>query len=197
MIVKTKTKGNYTLQIWVDDFPENPREWDNLGTLYIPYPPRGYELSDDDATEDAARTAPVKMSVYILDHSRIKISAVPFGDPWDSWTAGAYYVTADKIVKEYGNMNDAAIRQAFRVARTELETFAEYIEGNVYGYHITDHAGEMVYDSCAGYYGNDGIHQIEENFCNFVEYREKTGDYPLFAGIKNAWNCCSNSTPNA
>ena len=86
--VLTQTIGNYTLSIWRDDFPTNPREWDNLGTLYIPRPPRGCSLSDNDASAEDADAAPVKIPVYILDHSGIVISDTPFNDPWDSWKAG-------------------------------------------------------------------------------------------------------------
>lgn len=81
MIVKTETKGNYTLQICTDDYPENPRRYDNFGVLYIPRPPRNYSLSDEGASLEECNAAPVKIPVYILSHSGISISCTPFGDP--------------------------------------------------------------------------------------------------------------------
>ena len=101
--VLTITKNGYTLSVWRDDYPGiNPRkDYSNLGTLYIPRPPRGCSFSDEDANAEDANAAPVKIPVYILDHSGIAVSAAPFGDPWDSWKAGVYYVTAEKIWEEY------------------------------------------------------------------------------------------------
>ena len=138
--VLTQTSGNYTLSIWRDDFPPNPREeFDNLGTLYIPRPPRGCSFSDKDANADDAKAAPVKIPVYILDHSGLAISAAPFGDPWDSWQAGVLYVTAEKLKEEYTDRSyEEAEKTALNVLRAELQEFADYIAGDVYGFTITD-----------------------------------------------------------
>ena len=189
------TMGNYTLQIWYDDYPDSPRDWDNIGTLYIPRPPRGYSMSDANANGNDAKTAPVKIPVYILDHSGLCISSAPFGDPWDSWRAGTYYVTADKIHAEYGDAADA-IERARAVAKGELDTYAAYISGDVYRYDITDQRGDCI-DSCAGFYGEKDVEYIKEMFRNFVEYQENNVDYPLFSGIKNVWQCCSTTTRDA
>ena len=32
-VIKTITTDNYDLKVWYDDCDENPRDWDNLGTI--------------------------------------------------------------------------------------------------------------------------------------------------------------------
>ena len=88
--IETIEKDGYTLTIYRDDYPESPRDWCNIGKLYIPRPPRGCALSDKDADADECNAAPVKLPVYVLDHSGLAISTTSFGDPWDSWRAGLY-----------------------------------------------------------------------------------------------------------
>lgn len=193
--VLTITKNGYTLSVWRDNYPGiNPRkDYSNLGTLYIPRPPRGYSFSDEDANAEDANAAPVKIPVYILDHSGIAVSAAPFGDVWDSWKAGVYYVTAEKIREEYRNAPDAT-KKALQVARAELQTFADYIAGDIYGFTITDANGRER-ESVSGYFGEDGIQCIKTEFPGYVTAFE-TEDYPLFAGIKNVWQDCSPATLN-
>ena len=119
--VLTQTSGNYTLSIFLDEFAHNPRTaFDNLGTLYIPRPPRGYTLSDKNANAEEAKAAPVKIPVYILDHSEILLSYTPFCDRWDSWNAGIMYVTADKLKEEYGGRENGE-KIARDVLKAELQ----------------------------------------------------------------------------
>ena len=119
--VLTQTSGNYTLTIFIDEFAHNPRaEIENLGTLYIPRPPRGYALSDKNANAEEAKAAPVKIPVYILDHSGLSLSYKSFNDSWDSWNAGIMYVTADKLKEEYGGREDAK-KIAMDVLKAELQ----------------------------------------------------------------------------
>ena len=187
--VLTITKNGYTLTVWRDDCPHNPRNFDNLGTLYIPRPPRGYSFSDNDASAEDADAAPVKIPVYILDHSGIAVSSAPFGDPWDSWQAGVYYVTAERLKKEYADRSyEEAEKAALSLLRAELQEFADYLAGDVYGFTITDDRDGKELETVGGYYGEDGIQQIKSEFPGYVAAFE-TAEYPLFAfaGLKNVW----------
>ena len=171
--LETIEKDGYTLNIYLDDCPENPRNWDNIGKLYIPRPPRGYEFSDKDASAGECKAAPVKLPVYILDHSGLAISTSSFGDPWDSRQAGYIYVTAETLKAEYPNHGytmDEAIRYARECIQDEIEMFNDYIQGNVYGYEIAD--AEQEIEACRGYYGDRGIQDIKDLFTGFIE-REK------------------------
>ena len=119
--VLTQKNGNYTLSIFLDEFAHNPREeFENLGTLYIPRPPRGYAFSDKNANAEEAKAAPVKIPVYILDHSGIALSYKSFNDSWDSWNAGIMYVTENKLNEKYGSREDAK-KIARDVLKAELQ----------------------------------------------------------------------------
>lgn len=180
--IEQVTKHGYTLTISCDELAESPREWDNIGVLYIPRPPRGCDFSDKNANREDALKAAVSIPVYILDHSGIAISSRPFGDKWDSWLAGCYYVTKETLEREYGTAPDAR-KRARECAEAELETFAEYIAGEVYFYTIENANGGLV-DSCGGYYGDSGIRDIKETFEDLVKARfEEENALFVFAGI--------------
>lgn len=167
--LKTIRKSGYTLNIYLDEDARNPRtEWDNLGTLYIPRPPRGCTMTDEGADQYDAEDAPVSLPVYVIDHSCIAISELPFGCPWDSWLAGCIYVKKDVFLKEYGEINDETISKAKDNLRGELAEYGAFISGNVYGFIITRDCDGEELDSCWGFYGDDGLKRIEEDFDEFV-----------------------------
>lgn len=177
--IETLELNGYTLNIYQDDSPMmNPRKDEyNIGIMYIPRPPRGCHFSDDDANHADALAAPVHIPVYCLDHSGIYIGPRNPGDQWDSWLAGVYYVTADKIRAEYGDAPDA-IELARSVAFAELQRFSDYVAGDCYYYTIENAAGEEV-DGCGGYIGDGEIEYIREIFRDFVD-GELRAENPLF-----------------
>jgi hypothetical protein len=179
-MIESIEKNGYRLDIKLDQYPENPRQWDNLGTLYIPRPPRHCAMSDDGASAEEAAAAPVVLPVYIMDHSGIAISEHPFGCPWDSWRAGCLYVTEERLLAEYGQNTPETREIAKKRLQGELQEYAEYVAGDVYGYTITRESDGEVMDSCWGFYGDDGINYIKELFEDFIKEQYKI-DNPLFA----------------
>lgn len=177
---ETIEKNGYRLNIEIDQAAANPREWDNLGILYIPRPPRHCAMSDDDAYADEAAAAPVALPVYVMDHSGIAISERPFGCPWDSWRAGCLYVTKEKLLAEYGQDTPETRGIAKNRLRGELQEYAAYVAGDVYGYTITRESDGKIMDSCWGFYGEDGLDYIKELFNDFIK-EQYTVDNPLFA----------------
>ena len=161
--IKTIEKEEYTLKIYLDEDPENPREWDNLGTLLFVNNPRNIkDCSDPGADIEAAKSALIRLPIYIYIHSGIVISTSSFSCPWDSGFLGYYYVTRERVIKEYGSITPEKIQGAEKRARAELETFGEYLSGEVYGFTI-EKDGEAL-DSSWGYYGDSEIEYIEELF---------------------------------
>jgi hypothetical protein len=179
-MIETIEKNGYLLSIDYDQDAENPRQWDNLGTLYIPRPPRHCAMSDDGASADEAAAAPVVLPVYVMDHSGIAISEQPFGCPWDSWRAGCLYVTKEKLLAEYGQDSPETRKIAKNCLRGELQEYAAYVSGDVYGYTITRENDGDVMDRCGGFYGEDGVKYIKELFEEFIKEQYKV-DNPLFA----------------
>ena len=181
--IKTVEEAGYTLKIYLHDDPESPRDWDNLGTLIQVNHPRSLrDCSDKGANVEEAKKALIRLPIYIYIHSGIAISTTPFSCPWDSGFLGYYYVTRERVIKEYGSITPENIRTAEKRARAELEAFGSYLSGENYGFTI-EKDGEVI-DSCGGYYGEGGIEDIKELFKETVnrEYKENN---PLFtwAGI--------------
>lgn len=96
----------------------------------------------------------VMLPLYLYDHSGITISTAPFSCPWDSGQVGFIYVTLEDVRKEYSCKNvTAKIRAKVEAQlRQEVETYDEYLTGQVYGYVVEDAEGEEI-DSCWGFYG--------------------------------------------
>jgi len=97
--------------------------------------------------------------------------ASPF-DPggWDSGQVGWTYATKEMIVKEYGKNKR---KLAEKVLRGEVETFDQYLKGDVYGYIIQNSDGETV-DSCWGFYGYEYcIEEGKSMLKHEVEYYNK------------------------
>ena len=130
-------EGNeYTLTVEQDEYPQSPREWDNLCTMVCWH--RHYILGDkhhfeyawdflqdlcekllgidcEDMTENEMHQK-LRGSGKILikpinlyDHSGITVSTsngYPYNDRWDSGCVGFIYVTKERIFKECGNITE-------------------------------------------------------------------------------------------
>lgn len=170
--IETLEHNGYTLAIYPDDCPESPREWDNLGTLALFH--RRYNLpnetdyrTDDfsswDELEDQIRKdhGPcLILPVWAYDHSCFALSTHSWYGraqhaEWDSGRVGFIFVTYAKIRAEYGykHLTKDRLAHITRILEGEVDTYSQYINGDVYGYTITDPEIDDVIDSCWGYYG--------------------------------------------
>lgn len=156
------------LKIVLDESPENPREWDNLGTMVCWH--KRYDLGDKHAfgtPEDFWRFVRknggekqfVVLPLYLYDHSGLAMSTRPFNDPWDSGQVGYIYASYAKIKENFGVKKvTAEVRQKVEeLLKGEVEEYSLYLEGRVYGfvaYSWTGHNFE-VEDSCYGFFGED------------------------------------------
>lgn len=96
------------------------------------------------------------LPLFLYDHSGITMRVGAFCDPWDSGQVGYIYVAKDTVRKEYSSRAvTASVRaKAISCLMSEVETYADYLEGNVCGYVVEDEQGEHL-DSCWGFYGLD------------------------------------------
>jgi hypothetical protein len=165
--IKTYTHGNKTLKIYQDENTDSPRTWDNL-SKFICFHNR-YDLGDKhnfksdeynsfaemakdiEAKEDTA----IMLPLYMLDHSGITISLTDFNDRWDSGQIGFVIVTKEDIRKEYKvkRVTKKLIEDAKRIAENEVETYDQYLTGEIYGFKLFENDVET--DSCWGFYGLD------------------------------------------
>lgn len=142
--------GRLTLEIHYDEFPENPRSQDNLGTLAF-VKNRTWageaEVTHERVAEILADPDFIALPVYCYSHSGVTFSVRAFGDRWDSGRIGCIYVHKDRAQAEVVSREHAEL-----CLEGEIETLAQFAEGEVYGYVIKDEDGEEV-DALWGIYG--------------------------------------------
>jgi hypothetical protein len=157
-----------TVQIFYDDMPDSPRQWDNLSHLALSH--ENYTLANEadidfnaygswDELQDALKHeygAKIILPVQGYEHGGLAISVSESHDAWDGGQLGFVYCTAEDIKREYHVQRVSAKlrREIVQVLTSEVEVYNDYINGNVYGYVILDEDGEEL-DSCWGIYGYD------------------------------------------
>ena len=159
------SNGN-TLQVINDESPESPRTWSNLTKMVCFH--RRYSLGDkhkyrqsDHNSWDELKAAILKNEdvaviepMYMLDHSNLTVSITPFSCPWDSGQIGFIYVTKEAARECYSvkNVNKKIRAKALECLKGEVETYDQYLNGDIYGFKELDANGIEV-DSCWGFYG--------------------------------------------
>jgi len=122
----------------------------------------------------------VIQELYLYDHSGITMRCGSFNDPWDSGPVGYIYcslekarenwmapeATWDTLVKHSSGKQVTLREYTQQLLEGEVETYASYLEGDVYGYVVEDEDGEHV-DSCWGFFGYD--------YC--IEEAKQAADY--------------------
>lgn len=151
--IQTRTIGGNTIEVYHDEYPINPRENDNLGTMY--YQHRNYILGDKPMIEgytDISNPSSVVLPLYLYDHSGITMSTSPFSCPWDSGQVGYICATAEDIRKNFGvkRITKKLRERVEEILKAEVEEFDRYIRGESYLYLIKDEDGEVV-ESCSGF----------------------------------------------
>lgn len=160
-----------TAKIYQDECTINdPRGWDNLGTMICFH--KHYSLGDKHNLKtdsfdgwDAIRQylideeqAEIILPLYLYDHSGITMATHPFSCHWDSGQVGFIFVTEKKRKAE-----GLTKKQAEQQLQAEVKTYNQYLTGDVYSYKVTkeeycSHCGVTTFktlDSCGGYYGHD------------------------------------------
>ena len=169
--IETTEYKNHTIEIFQDENPENPiKEWDMLGEFVCWH--RNYDLGNskrfdnpEEVREYAKETNSLLFPLYMYDHSGIALSLsnsqYPFIDIWDSGQLGYVLVDREKALKEYSQkiLTKKLKQKIHEVIQGEVNTYNQYLSGDVYGYKVIDKDGEEI-DSCWGYYGME--YAIEE-----------------------------------
>jgi len=167
--VKTIEYKNHTINIYYEENPESPREWDNLCEIH--YSHKRYIIGDVgystgqkciEAVKDMEKNGDLVFPLYMYEHGGITISLTPYSCPWDSGQVGFVVAPRLKFLKEYGKkiFTKKLKEKALKMAQAEVNTFDTYLRGDVYGYKIVK--DDEVVDSCYGYYGDDTEEVIKE-----------------------------------
>lgn len=159
--IHTENYKGYTIEICLDDNPVSPREWDNAGTIACWH--SHYDLGDEQpkvSPSEWRESLPkdlIVLPVFLYDHSWITISThgdrYPFNDQWDAGQVGYIYITKEKAIHEWGKKKCTAsvIEQAKKCLESEIDTYNDYLIGNVFGYRVLNGDGECI-ESCWDYY---------------------------------------------
>ena len=170
MTVKTiEISDDLRVRIEYDADPANPAEGENLGQITYNARSRyvlGTEGIDNDRFDEISRQVRdgklIGIPVFAYVHGGSTIRAAwenPFGCPWDSGRSGWVYTSREKALAEHGatRLTKALREKVYSVLRAEVETFNQYLNGDIYGYmveRLVDGEWEIV-DSCWGFYGLD------------------------------------------
>ena len=172
--IETIESDNYVANIYIDNSPFDPREDDNFGTLITFH--SNYHISDnqiftkEELIEHIQKDDIFSLPVYMYVHSGIAISTTPFNCEWDSGQVGYIFVTYEDIEKEGWNTE-----QTEKFLTSEIETYSNYLNGEVYGYVISkkedcEHSSDDVH-SC---WGLIGYEWVEEEVKNELKYFEES-----------------------
>jgi len=191
--METTAFGDYTIKIDHDDMSESPREWDNLGTMVCWHRNYNlgdkhdfespiamvHELSglyEDECSEylteeqidrcwKVVHKKYVVLPLYLYDHSGITMNTSGFSCGWDSGRVGYIYMSHEDIRKEY-NIQRVSLKWRKKIATYltgEVETYDQYLTGEVYGFSIVkDDGEEKDIDSCWGFFGYNDDYMISE-----------------------------------
>ena len=101
--------------------------------------------------------------VYAYEHGGITIRCNSNGAGWDSFDSGQLgftFASYDSIRKEFGRgkthrLTSATITRAEKCLISEVDEYDNYINGNVYGFIITNKKTGEQLDSCWGFVGDE------------------------------------------
>lgn len=158
----TTTDGRkLRLVIEQDELLEDPRSWDNLGTMLCCH--RNYSLGDcnsnketeeqlaeicrkygksDEEIDEMTFAEEVQfilnqddicgLPLYITDHSGISMRTYRF-DAWDSSFVGLIFVEKDFYLAQMCLKDEEGWKEkAKETLKSEVETYSDFLEGNVY-----------------------------------------------------------------
>lgn len=125
--------------------------------------PESFKLGEEyqkEQIEEAFDKHYISLPLYLYDHSGITMNTTGFHCPWDSGQVGFIYVSREKVREEYGwkRITKAREQQILAYLKAEVETYDQYLRGDVYGFVIEELKQDGTwenFDSCWGFYGDD------------------------------------------
>ena len=173
-LYQQETYKGFNINIERDCDAENPRDWDNLGTMYTMH--RNYqpekqfnehfewnEVFDEHRDLlDSFEKKYIALKFYLYDHSGQTVSTSPFSCPWDSGLFGIIAVDIEKVKKDYGwkKVTKKRRKQIESYLEGEVELYDNYCTGEIYRFEVTKIDDDNSIESCGGYFGDDGVKSI-------------------------------------
>lgn len=202
--------GEISIQYY--EFPLHPRvDWDNLGTMVCFHgrynlgdENHGYNQEDYNSWEelfnaiDKREDALMILPLYLYDHSVISIKVgswlgkAPHAQ-WDSGQVGFIFISKEKVRKEFAvkRISKKLSNKIYNYLEGEVETYDQYLRGEVYAYQTFDEDGEII-DSCGGYFGNPKESGLMEDAMSDIDNHNKR---ELMARIDKVKSWIKNNVP--
>lgn len=160
-----------SIKIYYDSDADSPASWGNED-YFLCADYRHLYLKDTPLSADECRNAMLDNKAFlkgyyifpvsIYDHSGIALS-LGTSHGWDYSNYCAFLCV--KRMKGWS----WAKRQAEKRASNLVDTWNEYLSGEVYGFVSEDEDGEQI-DSCWGFYGEDGIKEAIAEAKDVIDY---------------------------
>lgn len=178
-----KKVGKYTIKVEQDPDPSSPREDDNMGKM-VCFRRRctlgdkhDYRFDDYNSWEEMKKDiikrekVCVILPLFVYEHSGMTMNTTGFSCRWDSGQVGFIYMTKEVYLKNFGGkiMTKKRKEHAKQILIGEVETYDQYLTGDVYGYQIFDENGDYV-DSCWGFYSEKDC--LDEGILNIPKDKE-------------------------
>lgn len=193
--LETRTVNGFTVELYHDDDPGSPRDWTH-GCEMVMFHKR-YDLPNDAGVSASMfegwaevaeylgteEQAILVLPVFMIDHSGIAFRVgrdFEDVDPgsWDSGQVGFAYVTPQNWTDCQGESHPwTGSQENWETARdmitSDVATYSQYAEGDVYGYVITDPIDGEDVESQWGCYGYDYAWEEAEAAANAAEHKVK------------------------
>jgi len=145
-----------------DEYPESPREWDNIGKLCMfsrshCFPNESDYKDYDELMKFIKKESYVYCDVYKYEHSGICLNTTGFCDRWDSGLIGVIYVDKKTLLEEFKWVTSIGKEDVLqRLLKEEVETYSKFLSGECYDYTTEDANGNRI-SGCCGYFDYDEV----------------------------------------
>ena len=195
--MKEDYKG-YTVEVYVDEDPMNPRDYDNLSTIgtwhtrynigdfkigkpakAIDFPgytgKKEYLMDSLEVIEGFMESQGWSFKpLYLYDHSGITVSLTPFGCKWDSGQVGYVYLRNEELRRQMGwnRVTEKRLEHAWKNVELEIEELDRYLRGDLYCFFIED-APEGLVDYCSGYLSEEeALEEVKACVDSYLHYKD-------------------------
>jgi hypothetical protein len=188
----------YEIKLYNDYDSEDPRKWENLGTMVCNW--NRYTLGDVqedltchlecllDVDQDSLywETGDYEeklwkrfekfyfwLPLYIYEHGGITMNTGGFHCRWDSGQAGIIYVSKKDARENWGwkNITKEREKEIYDLLRSEVETYDKWLCGEVMGYEV-EKEGEPI-DGCWGFYEKEDVMEAAKDIIHYRIEQEK------------------------
>lgn len=167
---RIETENGNAIKIWHDEDAENPREncdnlwkWICFHNRYKLGDKHDYKETNFSSWEDVENMLREDFGdcflkpLSMIDHSGLHVyrgSGAHACDPggWDSGMIGFAVLSKEAARKEFGRLTKKKREIIDRNLEGEIETYNQYLSGEVYGFTVYSPSGERL-DSCGGLFG--------------------------------------------